>query len=1578
MSKEQWIRSIIHTLNTPVYRSRRPDKTGTVPYIRFRKGEGSPDPGTLGAGGNLWYDEGTEELKFYDIATTTWIVLADKAEVVPLLETAVVQGMTQFTNAVSLATGTAGTATSTLTQLGASTGATAEFQFISNAVADSTITLISADTTSKTYIGKTDGTVTNGSLDFSTNYVQFNIGTDATEAANNLKLAMDSANGHNPPATAGTLSFTFGDTEFDTHADVELELTSDDGTNSRSVVYRCKNDGTADPDVTNHFGTAEWVHTSNPSDKATVSLRDARGTEITYMGSIDSLDSNGDIGAGLAQYLFSGSGTDGATISLIDATGIQIDYIVDTGGGSNGDLIAASTPTITFTDSATEDATIQLQSTDGVVRVYVAKTVGTAGDIDGGNAARIIFPIGSSATDSATNLETAIEHANGHNGKITVSRSTNALTLTQYTAGTGGNTSVVINTAFGNNITYAPATFMDFAGGATVIDGGASSTAYVTNFKTAVEHSNGHNGTIVGTTSSAAIFLKQATGGIAGNTPITTNATFQGDTAGAFSNDFIHGGETIFEIDGSALATSIDNLEEAINHANGHNGTIIVTRPFDAQVIKLTQTVGGSSGNTDITMSSDFSANLGPNYPSKFTGGGVKEFNAGSNDDEITANFVEAVRIGHQGRLTTTLDGTDITILQSTLGAGTNTTVGKPYSTALDPGVASFTFGDTEHDGTNNHTIQLESTDGTSVTYKIKNDGTAVSGSQEYNSGATAADTATNFKALVESSDGHGIKATTTFTFDTNNYNSINGAYILLTDAYGVTKRFIIKNDGTAVAANGEFNASVGASATATNFKTIVEGSDGFGDTSSISVSVSTAPLSQTVTITQEVTGSAGNTDLLTSGDTTDWSNLCSTPTTFPDVFTGGDNKLEIALSSTGDGGVTITQSKKGWGGNTGISYAGTPSILESGAPGTFIRGGGEAFVTFSFGDTEHDDVNNVTLELINYLGDSVTYKIKNDGTAVASRQEFNTGIAAANTAANFKTLVEGDNGSKQTIFVLLEGGGQVTAYQTAAGAFGRTPITASTGPSSWDDICDINPPSQFNLFTIDDICDTNPPTAFSGGADLARRIVSKVNTMPGQVELQQEIVSTSAGNTTITVSSSPDFDPSTTVATPPGVPTAFTGGSTMLTDLNSKTIILADMDSNSHTLTYDSSASTSTTSTIAIQNLTSVIDVAEQVGVAISLARQNGDINISSGTSGDDTVALSMLNAGTAGNGTMVTGTAISNTLISVPDFAGGLSSGTTYVSFDPTNQRVGIKNAAPAVELDVTGAVNITGDLTVGGTTTTVNSTVVTLDDPILVLGGDTAPASDDSKDRGIEFRYFKTTAKTGFMGWDSGTEKFVLLTDTSNASEVITGTAGILVGDLEGDVTGDVSGTAATVTGAAQTSITSLGTLDYLTIDNDLTITGGDIIVSLGNIEIAQSGRHLEFPDGTRLNSTQAETIGIRVDNGSSALTTGVKGHRVLPYDCEIVEWTLTSTDTGNVDFEINWCTYANYPTTASAHAHHSYSPNLSSANKATSGTLTLSEWTTYQFSAGDILEFEIQSSTTPTVTNATLSVRIRRTV
>jgi len=113
---------------------------------------------------------------------------------------------------------------------------------------------------------------------------------------------------------------------------------------------------------------------------------------------------------------------------------------------------------------------------------------------------------------------------------------------------------------------------------------------------------------------------------------------------------------------------------------------------------------------------------------------------------------------------------------------------------------------------------------------------------------------------------------------------------------------------------------------------------------------------------------------------------------------------------------------------------------------------------------------------------------------------------------------------------------------------------------------------------------------------------------------------------------------------------------------------------------------------------------------------------------------------------------------------------------------------------EVTVADNLTVTGDLTVNGTTTTVNSTTVTVDDPIFTLGGDTAPGSDDNKDRGIEFRYHDgSSARVGFFGWDDSATGFVFYHTATNSSEVFSGTeAKLIAGEL--DISGniDIAGT------------------------------------------------------------------------------------------------------------------------------------------------------------------------------------------
>lgn len=121
----------------------------------------------------------------------------------------------------------------------------------------------------------------------------------------------------------------------------------------------------------------------------------------------------------------------------------------------------------------------------------------------------------------------------------------------------------------------------------------------------------------------------------------------------------------------------------------------------------------------------------------------------------------------------------------------------------------------------------------------------------------------------------------------------------------------------------------------------------------------------------------------------------------------------------------------------------------------------------------------------------------------------------------------------------------------------------------------------------------------------------------------------------------------------------------------------------------------------------------------------------------------------------------------------------------------------ATEKMSLSSAGTLTISGDLVVSGTTTTVNSTTVSIADPIFELGDGT---SDDNLDRGIKMKYNSSGAKIAFMGFDDTDGKFMMIPDATDTSSVFTGTVGTLKANLEGNVTGAVTGNADTATALA----------------------------------------------------------------------------------------------------------------------------------------------------------------------------------
>ena len=166
----------------------------------------------------------------------------------------------------------------------------------------------------------------------------------------------------------------------------------------------------------------------------------------------------------------------------------------------------------------------------------------------------------------------------------------------------------------------------------------------------------------------------------------------------------------------------------------------------------------------------------------------------------------------------------------------------------------------------------------------------------------------------------------------------------------------------------------------------------------------------------------------------------------------------------------------------------------------------------------------------------------------------------------------------------------------------------------------------------------------------------------------------------------------------------------------------------------------------------------------------------------------------------------------------------------------------------LSVAGALTVNGNFVVHGTTTTVNSTTTTLDDPIMTLGGDTAPGSDDNKDRGIEFRWHDgSSAKLGFFGFDDSTGKFTFIPDAGNSSaEVFTGTAGnIVASTFEGNLTMDSVALTAIQTSSESfannnTSIMTSAAIEDKILSYGYTSFSGDITsVAISSTDASISG-------------------------------------------------------------------------------------------------------------------------------------------
>lgn len=194
---------------------------------------------------------------------------------------------------------------------------------------------------------------------------------------------------------------------------------------------------------------------------------------------------------------------------------------------------------------------------------------------------------------------------------------------------------------------------------------------------------------------------------------------------------------------------------------------------------------------------------------------------------------------------------------------------------------------------------------------------------------------------------------------------------------------------------------------------------------------------------------------------------------------------------------------------------------------------------------------------------------------------------------------------------------------------------------------------------------------------------------------------------------------------------------------------------------------------------------------------------------------------------------------------------------------------------------------------------------------------------------------------------------------AGRTITGTSNRLTvtnGDgVAGNPTLDIS-----TSYVGQATITTLGTI------TTGVWTGTDVAVADGGTGASTAAGAVT---NLGLDNTKIASIGITIDGGGSAITTGVKGYIEVPYACTINRVTMLADTSGSAVVDIWKDTYANYPPTDADTITASAVPTISSATKSQDSTLT--GWTT-SIAAGDILGFNVDSASTITRLHLILKV------
>jgi len=502
-------------------------------------------------------------------------------------------------------------------------------------------------------------------------------------------------------------------------------------------------------------------------------------------------------------------------------------------------------------------------------------------------------------------------------------------------------------------------------------------------------------------------------------------------------------------------------------------------------------------------------------------------------------------------------------------------------------------------------------------------------------------------------------------------------------------------------------------------------------------------------------------------------------------------------------------------------------------------------------------NVFNATATTVNAFGAATTLAIGNatsatatirPGTVVGSNTTqnlYNTVATTMNFAGAGTTIGIGATTGTLTLNNPTVAGSQTTVNlwnttSTTVNAFGAaTAITLGNATSA---TLTLNPGTVVGANTTQNLYNTVATTlniggaattlalgASTGTATIANPTVTLTNATALNINgVSPTIASTSTGTLTL-------FNTALTTVNAFGASTATTlGASTGTFTVNSVT--LANPNATSFTMNGASpSLTTTSTGTASVFNTNALTGALFGAATAVSIGASTGTLTIGNPTITATNATSLALNGASPAITTTSTTASIFNSTVTTLNIGGAA----TTISLGAATGTTTINNAN----------VVITGNLTVNGSTTTSSSQNTGYGDSLIDLHytNNGVNTSDDGKDIGLIFNYYKTTDKNAYLIWSNATQAMEYYSTATDNGTIISGTLGnykgagfIYAGSTSGTTTLQATATAGSTTltlPAATDTLVGKATTDTLT-NKSISLTNNTVTFTSAELKTACS--------------------------------------------------------------------------------------------------------------------------------------------